>query len=102
MPTNVIVTTTNRGVYFGLCDRPAYDAKSAEEQSVIVLTQMRHVYSWESHGGKEDGISALATLGPAKGSRVGPPVPRITIRNVQNVIDVAEAALAVWERSSWR
>ena len=100
--TPVLVTTTNRGVYFGLVDREAYDALSVNERASIDLQQMRHVYYWAPHGGAQDGLSALCTVGPAKGSKVGPRVPRMTVRNVQNVADVSDDALAAWERVSWR
>ena len=90
----VLVTTTERGIYFGWTDDP-----NAE---IIRLERCRHVFHYTRNPERSHrGVYGLATVGPHEGSKVGPPVSVQRIRNIQNVVDVDEVALPSWESISW-
>jgi hypothetical protein len=85
----VIVTTEQRGVFFGY----ATD-KSGE---TIKLRAARNCIYWSA---KTKGFLGLATTGPAEGSRVGPPAD-IELRNITCVAEATDAAVKVWEAAPW-
>lgn len=92
----VLVTTKHRGVYFGYTTDSDIDL----DKKTIKLSDMRHVYSWESTGSDEDGVYALAKVGPADGSRIGPPVD-VTITGLANITRVTPEAEARFLKSKW-
>ena len=86
----LVVTTAHRGVFFG------YGKESDSE--TIVLERARMCLYWPA---ETRGVLGLAVTGPAKGSKVGPSVPRITLRDVTAVMATTREAADRWERTSW-
>jgi len=90
--TPVLVTTANRGVFFG------YTADGTGD--VVVLHKCRNCLYW-SAGVK--GFIGLATTGPDKDCRVGPASTGIMrIRNVTSVAECGEQAVKAWEAAPWK
>ena len=85
----VLVTTANRGVFFG------YATKTDGE--TIVLTHSRLVVYWSADC---KGFMGLAATGPTAGCRIGPAAD-ITLRNITSVVEVTDAAVLAFERAPW-
>lgn len=85
----VLVTTAHRGVFFG------YAIETDGE--TIKLRAARLCVYWiaDLHG-----FMGLASMGPRKGCRIGPPAD-IELRNITAVVEVAEEALKNWEKEVW-
>lgn len=89
----VLVTTANRGVFFG-----HIDASYKEGDATAKLYDARNCLYWSRACG---GFMGLAANGPVGDSRVGA-VANIEIRNITSVSDVTEAAAKVWaEKPVW-
>ena len=88
---NVVVTTTNRGIFVGRTD-----AEPTSETCVLEQARMVLYYSQETRG-----VVGLAQRGPQKGSRVSPVATRIGLRNVTSIMDATDAAAAAWESEPW-
>ena len=85
----VIVTTVNRGVFFG------YSNKTDGE--TIKLDRARLCVYWSSDC---KGFMGLAANGPTIGCRIGPPAT-IELRNITAVLEVSPDAVRAWENSPW-
>lgn len=86
----VLVTTANRGVFFGYSDKTDGD--------VIRLESARNCLYWSRACG---GFMGLAANGPVGDSRVGAKAT-IEVRNITSVSEVTEAAARVWdEKPVW-
>jgi len=90
----VVVTTDKdrRGVFFGTLLE--HDIKA----STCVLVDARMCLYWSS---ATRGVLGLAAIGPQKGSRVTPSVPRLELNGVTSVIDATDGAVARWEIGIW-
>ena len=92
--TKVLVTTNKdrRGVFGGLLE--SRDTATG----TCVLTQARMAIHWprENHG-----VLALAAIGPVKGARITPMVPRLELDGVTAVAEMTPAAWAAWEAETW-
>lgn len=86
----VLVTTTHRGVFFGYATKTDGD--------VIHLKRARCAVYWPA---SNKGFMGLASEGPHKEARIGPPVD-IELRNITSVAEVTEAAVKLWESAPWR
>lgn len=85
----VIVTTAHRGVFFGYATNTSGDT--------IKLRQCRNCLYWSSD---VKGFIGLASTGPSKSCRIGPPAD-IELRNITAVVECSQAAVAAWEESPW-
>lgn len=85
----VVVTTAHRGVFFG------YATDTDGEQ--IALTRSRLCLYWSED---VQGFMGLASNGPTKGCRIGPPAD-ITLRNITAVLEVTPEAAQAWEHATW-
>jgi hypothetical protein len=85
----VLITTEYRGVFFGY----AHDTSG----DTIILTNARNCIYWPSTQG---GFGGLATVGPAKGSRIGERVTKIELRKITAVAEVTADAAAAWEAAN--
>jgi hypothetical protein len=85
----VLVTTAHRGVFFG------YAVETSGE--TIKLRAGRLCVSWvaDLHG-----FMGLASYGPLKGCRIGPPAD-IEIRAITSVTEVSPEAAEAWEKGIW-
>lgn len=86
----LLVTTKYRGVFFG------YGTPST--MSEVVLTKARMCVYWPS---ELHGVMGLATEGPIKGSRIGPAVARLHVRDITSVAEVSPEATTLWEAEPW-
>lgn len=90
--TPVVVTTAHRGVFFGYLANGIRDSKTAE------LTEARMCLYWSA---ETRGVMGLASGGPAKGSKIGPAVPRMTLQDVTAVMDATPEAVTAWQAALW-
>lgn len=85
----VLVTTTHRGVFFGYAHNTDGDTIKLEAARLCVY--------WSADC---KGFMGLASSGPTKGCRVGPPAD-IEVRNITAVVEVTPAAIKAWEAQPW-
>lgn len=85
----VLVTTAHRGVFFGYTDNI--------DGEVIHLRAARLCVSWTAD---LRGFMGLATYGPSKSCRVGPPA-NIALRAITSVSEVTRDAVVRWEAAPW-
>lgn len=85
----VLVTTAHRGVFFGYATDTSGDT--------IHLRACRNAVYWSAglHG-----FLGLASRGPDKKSRIGPPANGV-VRAVTGVWDVSPEAVKAWEAAPW-
>jgi hypothetical protein len=89
--TPVLVTTTNKGVFFGYTDDYSGD--------VITLRRARNCIKWTSDIG---GVFGLASRGPSSSCKVTKdPVPSLQLRGITSVSEVSPEAVKAWEASPW-
>lgn len=85
----VLVTTEYRGVFFGYADDTTGET--------IKLTAARNIPYWDR---ETKGFLGLASAGPGKGCRVGPPAD-IELRKITCVAECTATATAKWEAAPW-
>lgn len=85
----VVVTTEHRGVFFGYTE----DA----EGETIALKRARLCVYWTAD---LRGFMGLASHGPGKGCKIGPPAD-ITLRDITAVVEVTPEAAQKWEAAPW-
>lgn len=90
----VVVTTDKdkRGVFGGYLE--SYDPQTPR----TVLTDARMAVYWSC---ETRGVLGLASIGPQKGSRISPAIPRIELEGVTAVMDCTPEAIILWEQSPW-
>lgn len=94
----VIVTTQNRGVFFGYAAESAIKAWEAKPDTATVrLARSRLCVYWSAD---VKGFMGLAANGPTSKCRIGPAAD-ITVRNVTAILDVSEKAEAAWRAEPW-
>ena len=86
----VIVTTAHRGVFFG------YATETAGE--IIALRAARLCVYWSAD---MRGFMGLASVGPSKDCKIGPPAD-IELRAITSVVTVSAEAVEKWKASPWR
>jgi len=86
----LLVTTEHRGVFFGY--------GTLTENKIIKLENARMCVYWSQD---VKGVLGLASAGPSKDCRIGPPVPSITLQAVTSVSEVSEPAAKQWESNHW-
>jgi len=88
----VVITTdhTRRGVFAGILEE--YE----KDRAVLRDAQMCVYWSESTRS-----VLGLASHGPQRGSRVGPPVPRLEVDGVVAVIDATKEARKKWEAQPW-
>jgi hypothetical protein len=85
----VVVTTAHRGVFFGYAEETTGET--------IRLTRARLCVYWSPD---LKGFMGLASVGPSKTCRIGPPA-NITLRAITSVIEVTPEAEAKWLAGPW-
>lgn len=86
----LVVTTAHKGVFAGL-GVPS-DAENIE------LTEARMCVYWSTNC---KGVLGLASAGPTKSCKIGPPVQKIILRGVTAVIEATEDAAKAWRAQPW-
>lgn len=90
----VVITTAHRGVFHGYVD--PMDADSGSK--TIRVRECRMVVYWSAEA---KGVLGLGVDGPARGSKVGPAVPKATLNDVTGVFTCTEAANKAWSSEPW-
>lgn len=93
MAKRIVLVTTNkdrRGVFCG--------ELLSERGSVIELKDARMAVYWST---AVKGVLGLASVGPQKGSRITPKVPRIKLNGVTSITDCTKEAVENWEKEPW-
>lgn len=85
----VLVTTAHRGVFFGYADDT--------DGEIVKLKRARLCVRWSAD---LRGFMGLASTGPTKSCRIGPPAD-IDLRAITSVTAVTEEAAEAWERAPW-
>lgn len=85
----VLVTTQNRGVFFGYFD--------SRNNARVKLLRARNCIYWPR---ENRGFLGLAADGPLAGARVGPAAD-IELDGVTCIADVTEKAVVRWESGPW-
>lgn len=85
----VLVTTAHKGVFFG------YSSDTSGE--TINLRAGRLCVYWSTD---IRGFMGLASQGPSKACRIGPPCD-IEVRSITSVSEVTPEAIERWEKSPW-
>lgn len=89
----VVVTTENRGVFFG------YVVDDKKLPASIKLSDTRNCIYWSS---ATRGVLGLAAKGPSKDSRIGPKVPLATLWKITGVFECSPEAVKAWESEPWK
>jgi hypothetical protein len=96
MTQPVLVTTAHRGVFFGYI--APWDG-ATDLGPTVTLHKARCCIYWPT---SNRGFIGLATDGPAAGSRVGPAVPLMQLREVTSVSVCTAGAADRWESAPWK
>jgi hypothetical protein len=86
----LLVTTEYRGVFFG------YGIPTTEK--TIRLTDVQMCVYWSSD---LKGVLGLATSGPTKQCKIGPPAPAMTLQAITSIIEVSAEAAKRWKEQPW-
>ena len=85
----VVVTTEHRGVFFGYTDKT--------DGEIIALRAGRLCVHWSA---ELRGFMGLASRGPTKSCRIGPPAD-IELRKITSVLACTPEAVEAWEKAPW-
>lgn len=90
----VLVTTDKdrRGVFFGVLEE--YDIVN----QIAVLTDAQMALYWSA---ETRGILGLAAIGPQKGSKITPIIPRAELNGVTGVFDATPDSVEKWRKATW-
>lgn len=88
----VLVTTNNRGVYFGYLED---DSLSPDR---LVLSNARVCVEWSMD---MRGFLGLADIGPGADCKISRPTTRITLYGISTISECTAAAAARWEEAPW-
>lgn len=87
----VLVTTKDRGVFFGFADKTDGD--------IITLKNCRNCIYWTS---ANQGFLGLASMGPQSGAKIGATAPQTELRGITSVSEVTEIAAKTWVEFQWK
>lgn len=89
----VVVTTENRGVFFG------YVTDDSKSPAQITIEKARMCVYWDTD---TKGVLGLAANGPTKGCRITHAIPAMTAYKVTAILDCSPEATEKWEQSVWK
>lgn len=87
----VLVTTSDRGVFFG-------ELVGEANKEKVLLKNARNVLYWTA---QTRGFLGLASDGPGEGCRVGPAAPELTLFGITSVSTVTDHAAERFEAAPW-
>lgn len=90
----VLITTAHRGVFFGYTTKEGVEIV---ESQIVSLKRARNCIYWSSD---VRGFEGLASSGPNKKCRVGPPAD-ISLNAVTSCVEVSDEAVKAWEGEPW-
>jgi len=85
-----LLVTTEKGVFVG------YGVPSDANNLRLENARMVVYWSQDTHG-----VLGLASAPPKHGTKIGPRVPAITIRNVTLCVEATSEAAQGWEQEPW-
>lgn len=88
----VVVTTENRGVFFG------YVKDDSKAPAQVTLERVRNCVYWPM---QVKGFLGLTVSGPLSGSKIGPSAPGATLYKITSLVDCTEEAVKAWESGGW-
>lgn len=94
MERMVVVTTDKdrRGIFYG-------QLESEDKNGTIVeLSRARMIVYFSSD---TKGVVGLASIGPQKGSRISPSIPKIKLNGVTSIMDCTKEAVNQMEKELW-
>lgn len=86
----VVITTQNRGVFFGYLQK--FNGNDA------ILANVRNCIYWRG----VKGFIGLAYTGPNKDCRIGPKAKKALIKNITAILEASKKATAAWESEPWK
>ncbi len=89
-PIALLVTTIHKGVFFG------YGHLTTEKTIRLERAQMAVYWSSDING-----ITGLASTGPSKSCKIGPPAPAILLHDITSIMEVSAEAATKWEAAPW-
>lgn len=87
----LVVMTAHKGVFFG------YGMPT--DAPTITLERCRMCIYWPE---QVKGSFGLAATGPLRGSKIGPAVPSVILRDVTAVLMCTDTAVKAWEAEPWQ
>ena len=93
MTKRIVLVTTDKdrkGVFCG--------ELVSEKREAVELKNARMAVYWSS---ATRGVMGLASIGPQKGSRITPSVPKIKLNGVTSITDCTKEAVKQWEKELW-
>jgi hypothetical protein len=91
----IVVCTAKRGVFFGYTTQPPDVIMG---RAISTITHARMCVYWSA---ATKGVMGLASIGPQKGSRIGPMVPELTFEGPTAVMVCTDDAIKAWESGTW-
>lgn len=88
----VVVTTKDRGVFFG------YVKDASQAPKSITLARCRNCLYFAAN---TRGFLGLTVSGPTDGSRVGPAAPEVQLFDLTSVAACTPEAVTAWEQGPW-
>lgn len=89
----VVVTTKNRGVFFG------YVVDNKKSPAEITLEQVRMCVYWDT---ATKGVLGLSATGPTSGCRITHAIPQAKLYEVTGIFKCSPEATENWEKSVWK
>jgi hypothetical protein len=86
----LLVTTSHKGVFFGL--------GIPTDKSEITLTDAQMCTYWDA---SIHGVMGLASSGPNDKCRIGPKVPKLTIKDITSIAETTKEAAEAWSKQPW-
>lgn len=93
MKRAIVVTTENRGVFFG------YLKDESKSPSEIIIEQARMCVYWDS---ETRGVLGLAGNGPSNNCRITHAIPEAKLYKITGIFDCSDDAVKKWEQSIWK
>jgi len=90
----VLITTSHRGVFFGFTEQSTAEIVASK---IADLRRARNCIYWPA---EQKGFVGLASVGPLKGAKIGPPAD-IALNDVTSAAYCTDEAVAAWEKSPW-
>jgi hypothetical protein len=97
-PIHVVAFSNTRDIWYGVLES---SEPSGPGLLKVTLTSARHCYYYAAPTGATKGVGSLGVVGPVAGSRIGPPVKRMTMVACCGLLECDEAAVKAWEAATW-
>ena len=86
----LVVTTANRGVFFGYAEPTT--------ENIIRLEEAQMCVYWSAD---VRGVLGLASKGPSKNCKITAPINAMTLQGVTSIMECTETSEAAWKSQPW-